>query len=87
MRNEQAPETTAAQSGGAENGARAATGEPVARRVTADTLRRMTKANKRFERLLNEKLGTDFFGTVNLEVIFAEGQVAQVNVYGVEKIR
>jgi hypothetical protein len=61
--------------------------DPVVSRADADTLQRLLKGNRKFERLLNEKLGTDFFGTLSIEVIFSHGQVEQVNVHGLEKIR
>jgi hypothetical protein len=55
--------------------------------VDAETLARLAKANKRMEKLLQEKLGSDFFGTISYEAIFANGQIVQINVTGTEKIR
>lgn len=62
-------------------------GRVVKAAVDPDTMARLAKANKRMEKILHEKLGSDFFGTISYEAIFANGQIVQINVTGTEKIR
>lgn len=55
--------------------------------IDSDSLARVLKGNQKFQELLASKLGTQYFGNINLEVVVHDGKVVQVNVSGIEKIR